>query len=77
MELQESMPQYIPDLRSHRDVGRLRAGAENLEGTSYETFSYMKSSSIFLLALSAIFWLFYPLHHYLSMKEGSLFCFVL
>jgi len=46
---------YLPDLRSPPEAGRLRGGAKNPEVTGYKTFSYVKSSSIFLFAS---FWLF-------------------
>jgi len=36
-------------LRSPPKAGRLRGGVKNPEGTGYKTFSYLKSSSIFLV----------------------------
>ncbi len=48
---------YLSNLRSCPEASRPRGGAKNLKGTNYKTFSYIKSSSIFL---SISFWPFLP-----------------
>jgi hypothetical protein len=62
---------YLPDLRSPSEAGRLRGGVKNPEGTSYKTFSYLKSSSIFF---NASFWPFFFRVNFLFFSHLCPYC---